>query len=470
MADYGFIAQPQNQNSMQRIGEMINFARGVTDLQKSRATMETDIEQRRAESARAVTEAGVAAQTAQPRVAQQAAQTSTAQTQAQSSQWAFDRDQAMEGYRIAGGLAQDPRIVAGDPTGTVDALLSAEDQMRSLKIPEAKIRMQMAPLYALAAKNPAGMRSALDNIVRAGAGAGAQANIANAPLSAIQDGSNINLTQMQPGATGGAGVRGTMPLELPLGERQNVSINPLTKAPMTTTKDAQGNVVGVSQTPTGAGVPQLAPGQPEDIPILTTLRSTVNNAAARVPESRFNNSQILRLADETNTGRGAEILRNMKGGYAALPWTADAAKNYDTLGHFIALEAGNAAAAMNAGTDAARSLAEQKTASTGWTADAIKSAVKVNDALAVGLENFNKGMEAAVNRAGGNILAVRPFQNAWSAAFDPNVYRYANAMQAGDKAEMTRILGAEGSPARRAKAAELAKKSAALHRLTTEGQ
>lgn len=472
MPDYGIAAQIKPpQSAFSQLGEMLNVARGATALERERGTLLSDIERAKAESSRAVTESGVAAQTATPRVEAQKAATATAQTGAVSSQWKLDAEQAAKAYEIAAGVAQDPAVVQGDSAGSMQALMRAEEQMRAHKIPEDKIRAQTAPLYMIATHKPEQLRQALDNIVRSGSGVSAQAGVINAPVQMLNTGAELKPVQLQPGAQGGMQA-GTAPIpqQLPLAQRQEVSANPITGNPQTTTKDAQGNVVGVAATPTAATVPLLNPGQREDIPILTNLRSAVNSAAAQAPESRFHNSQILKLVDETDTGRRAELVRTLKGPLAGIPWETQGATKFDQLGHFIARETAANSKAMNAGTDAARGLAEQANASTGWTPQAIKSAVKINDAFATGLQNYNKGMEAAIQRNGGNVLAVRPFQNAWSQAFDPNIYRFANAMESGDKAEITKILGPEGSKERATKAAELARKSATLFRLSTEGQ
>lgn len=477
MPDYSYLARPQTHanSPFANLGDLLNVARSATQLQRERGTLLTDIEQRKAESARAVTEADVSRRTADPRVQQQAAQTRSAETAATASQWQLDNAQAGKAYEIAAGVAQDPAIAAGDSAGIVKALMSAEDHMRAAKIPEDKIRVQMAPLYGAASRDPKSVRQMLDNIVRSGSGVSAQAGVINAPVQILNTGAEYRPVQTQPGAQGGikpgAGTSGPSiaPVQVPPGQRQEVSINPVTSSPQVVEKDAAGNVLTVRPAPT-QGIPQLGVGQPQDIPILTNLRAQTNQAASQVPQSRFNNAQIIKLADETNTGTGAQILRNLGGGYAALPWTTDAAKNFDTLGHFIALEAANTAKAMGANTDSARDMASQASSSAGWTRDAIKSAVKVNDALAVGLDKFNQGMEKAIAANGGNILAVRQFQNAWSQAFDPNVYRYANALAAKDDAEITKILGPAGSEARKQKALELARKSAILHSLSTEGR
>lgn len=259
---------------------------------------------------------------------------------------------------------------------------------------------------------------------------------------------------------------------------------PITMAPgnlETIEQDAAGNKHIVSRSPQGSilstrplgGKPQgvgnsfnMPPGDREAIPQLTAERQRINDAAKSAQTSRFNNAQILQLADETHPGKGAEILQRLGGGYAAIPWTSDSATNFNRLGHFIALEAVNASNAMGiGGTDAGRALAQQATLDTGWTKDAIKSAVKVNDALSAGLLKYNEGMEKAIKNAGGNVLAAREFKNSWTQSFDVNLFRLQNAIERKDQGEIDSILGKKGSAEYRANAKRLAEKSQRLDQL-----
>jgi len=259
------------------------------------------------------------------------------------------------------------------------------------------------------------------------------------------------------------------PITLGPDQRQSVSINPVTASPMTTSKDAAGNVVGVTQTPTGPGVPQLNPGEAQEIPIRTQQRAAINAAAAKVPEQHFNNQQIIRLAPEAFTGTGSDKLSKIGSltGVQMLP--GDHAGNLQRLGHFMSLQAQANAQAMGAGTDAARAISEQATGSTGWTADAIISTAKVNDALSTGVDLFNRGMEAAIKAKGGNVLAARDFQNAWSQNFDVRAMQLHNAIANGDKGEVAKIVkevGGRGSPG----AQEVIRKAKALEKLSTDGK
>lgn len=454
--------QIRTPNAMETIGNIVNIARGQQDYQRGAVALEKE---------KALLQPGIAQGVAQSKTAEEQAR--QAEIRTNLDKFKLTGDYAQKARDISQQLVNDPDVINGNADGIVTKIAAARQMMIESGIPPAIAEVQAAHLMQAAAQNPKGIRQALLNSIQAGIGStGQAANIreAGVPVTNQQQTSVVSTNPFSATPVGQP-IAGTPQQQLiSPSEQETVSINPITRAPMTTTKDTSGRVTGVTQTPTGKGVPQLAPGQPEDIPILTNLRATINTAAAKVPESHFNNSQIIKLADETNTGKGAAILQNMKGGYAGIPWTADTAKNYNSLGHFIALEAQNNAKAMGAGTDAARDLSSQATASTGWTKDAIKTAAKVNDALATGLDYFNRGMEKAIAANDGNILAVRGFQNAWSQAFDPNVYRYANALQANDKAEIAKILGPEGSAQRKAKAGELARKSATLYRLSEQGQ
>jgi hypothetical protein len=248
-------------------------------------------------------------------------------------------------------------------------------------------------------------------------------------------------------------------LTLAPSQREEVSTNPVTQTPQTLKKDAQGRVIGVTQTPAGEGIPRLQPGEPQEIPIRTQQRAAVNQAAAKVPEQRFNNKQIISLAHDAFAGTGGEALTrlgSLPGLQGMVP--GDAAGNMQRLGHFMALQSQANAQAMGAGTDQARAIAEQASGSTKWTPEAIISTAKVNDALSTGVDLFNRGMEKAISQRGGNVLAVRDFQNAWSQNFDPQAIMLHNAIQSKDKTEVDKIVksvGGKGSAGAHMLAAKL---------------
>ncbi len=458
MPDYTFISQPQVPESFRKVSEALNIMRSGVELQKSRATMEADIAQRRAESARAVTESDVSSQTAQPRITQSQQAAQKAITEANAA---------------AQSLTQDQRGIVAGVIGTLGRAGITDREVYKRELSNLKtVNPDNAGLHKIIDS----YHIVLDNMPK-------DSDITKGAIGVSQF--LLTPQQAQAGMTpqaGTVGLGGTVnqaittpsvmgaPTTLQPGQLQQVDANPITGNPQVTEKSPAGAVTAVRPAPVAAGVPVMQPGDREAIPKLTELRGVINAQAARVPESKFNNEQIIKLADNTNLGKGSQTIANLRGQYAALPWTNDSASNYNVLGHFIARESANMAQAMGANTDSARQLAQDATVSKGWTSGAVKSAAKVNNALVTGLENFNKGMEKAVAANGGNVLAVRDFQNAWSSAFDPNVYRFANALESGDKAEIAKILGPVGSPQRAAKAADLARKSSALYRLSNEGR
>lgn len=227
----------------------------------------------------------------------------------------------------------------------------------------------------------------------------------------------------------------------------------------TSKSDVLGNPYIETKSPAGQIVPKAMPGAntppllsfppgetPQTAAALSAGRNAANDAARTIPEQHFNNAQIVKLADATTTGEGAKMAAMLKGGAAGIPWTADSASNFNRLGHFIALQAQTNAKAMGAGTDAARALSEQATVSTNWTADAIKSAAKINDALASGVDYFNRGLEKAINDPSNqkSIFAAREFQNAWAQNFDVTAMRLLNAKESGNNDEVRKIIGEIG--------------------------
>jgi hypothetical protein len=145
----------------------------------------------------------------------------------------------------------------------------------------------------------------------------------------------------------------------------------------------------------------------------TELRMAARTAAATVPNRIFNNNQIIKLADEVATGKGAQLFANLTGGYAAIPWSSDNADNINKLGDYMAKEQVQLSQAAGiSGSDAGRELARETVGSTGWTKDAIKHTARVNRALATATELFNQGVDNEFNRTK-NPFSPTEFQQRW---------------------------------------------------------
>lgn len=369
-----------------------------------------------------------------------------------------------------GAVGQFVMSLAGDEPKTVLEKMSAF----AAQYPQLKAPMQFAWQYQLLpnAGDPAKFKDSIFAVGRSAMNPSEQKEALTPSGVTVSDNASTRVVNTNPtaGAVGQVIPGTSANMQIPLDVRQTVVTNPVTQSPQVVTKDAFGNVQSVTQAPTGPGVPTFRPGQVQDIPIVTEMRAKVNSAAAQVPTQRFNNRQIMNLVNDADalnlTGAGAQTWAKLSSAIG-VPFSGDRATRFNQLAHYMAIQAQANSAAMNAGTDAARALAQQVAGSTDWTPEAIAATAKVNDALSTGLAAFNQGMESAIRNAGGDISAARDFQNKWSQVFDPDVYRYANAKESGDAKEIDKILGKPGTPERAARARALAEKSAMLYRLTT---
>ena len=185
----------------------------------------------------------------------------------------------------------------------------------------------------------------------------------------------------------------------------------------------------------------LEPGETNETAALAkNIQLKANEAARAVQATQFNNNQLIRLADKSFTGVGASTIANLGGGYAALPWTADAASNLQSLGHYMASETKNLASSSGLSTDAGRGLSEQVSGSTVWTNAAIQSTARINRALSTGVDLFNQGVNNAVETAKGNPFAARRFQNKWSQIATVDAFRLMDAKKNNDVEGMKKII------------------------------
>lgn len=472
--------QIKPQNGLTSLGDILSIAKGATELQKSRATLESDIAQRKAESRSAELDSEYKARTFSPRLEEQTAKTETAKTGAASSQWKLDSEQAAKAYQLAGGLLTNPAVVNGDGKGSMGALMGVEEQMRAHKIPEDKIRAQMAPLYMTATHQPEALHGMVKQIVAGGIAPGSQASTVTPQYAPAGSTPQQNVNPMVPGA---AAPQQTIQPAVPITSQETTKPDALGNPAIEVRDPATGAIS--YKSPPGSNTPplmQLPPGETADTAKpLMQLRQTTNQAAAEVPSQHFNNEQIIKLAPSAFTGTGGASLAKILNS-VGIQSTNDAGADTVRLNHFMALQTENNAKAMGANTDAARQLSEQAAGSAKSPEKAIISIAKINDAYATGLELFNKGMEAAIKNPNNqkSIYAARDFQNQWAQTFDPVAMQLHNAIIAKNKAtnareqmdaqndisEIVRSVGGKGSKG----AAALAQKYQAIERLANGGQ
>ena len=212
---------------------------------------------------------------------------------------------------------------------------------------------------------------------------------------------------------------------------------------------AQPNVQGQPMPPAGGTTPvaRLRPGEtPQTAQAANDIRLNSMNAAQQVPLQTFNNNQIIKLADDVITGKGANFIGALTGGYAGLPFTSDNATNLNQLGHYMALQTASLANSSGlGGTDAARGIAGEISGTTSWTAPAIKQTARVNRALSTATDLFNQGVQNAFGKSN-DPFAARDFQNRWSQTVDINAVRLFDAIKNNDKDAIREVVTAAGGP------------------------
>jgi hypothetical protein len=212
---------------------------------------------------------------------------------------------------------------------------------------------------------------------------------------------------------------------------------------------AQPNVQGQPMPPAGVTTPvaRLRPGEtPQTAQAANDIRLNSMNAAQQVPLQTFNNNQIIKLADDVITGKGANFIGALTGGYAGLPFTSDNATNLNQLGHYMALQTASLANSSGlGGTDAARGIAGEISGTTSWTAPAIKQTARVNRALSTATDLFNQGVQNSFGKSN-DPFAARDFQNKWSQTVDINAVRLFDAIKNNDKEAIREVVKAAGGP------------------------
>ena len=213
-----------------------------------------------------------------------------------------------------------------------------------------------------------------------------------------------------------------------------------------------------------AGQPQPAPALPSNAPVrmppgenastleaATKLRLDTRAAAQQVGVQQFNSNQIIKLADDVISGKGASTIANLTGGYAGLNGLGiggENATNLQQLGHYMALQTQALTAGTGLGnTDAGRAIGSQMAGDIQWTPQAIKQTARVNRALSTGTELFAQGVDNAFTRSKGNPFAASEFQQRWSTALGNdgvNAIRLYDAIRSKDNEAIKEVVNQAG--------------------------
>jgi hypothetical protein len=189
----------------------------------------------------------------------------------------------------------------------------------------------------------------------------------------------------------------------------------------------QGGMQGQGQVTNAP--PMVSKLSPQTETNLATGNELVNKAresAKTVATGKFNSNQIIRLADETNLGTASNILREIGGGFATVPWTSDSATNFDKLGHILAQQTQTIAQSPGInGTNAGQKLAADVGGTTTWTKQAIKDTSRINRAMFEATEMFSTGINNAYKSK--NPTKALEFQDKWNKILDINTLRLLDA-------------------------------------------
>jgi hypothetical protein len=323
-----------------------------------------------------------------------------------------------------GTLQTDQRWLnaAKDKRGAMEALMEREDRLRTKGVDPVLLRSSAAPMYQTIEQKPELVSQIVKNIIQRG-GNEKQFGQLNAPAQFVNTGQMAVPIYQSPYQGGGAGKTPAVPMQITPAEQESLVQDPYSKNMLVVKKDANGNVISSRPAPGGAiaggggggGFQTLPPGETASTAdAAKAIQLQANKAATNVQQSQFNTNTIIGLADKALVGSNAETLAKLGGGFAVVPWSSDATDNRQKLGHQIALETANLASGAGLNTDAARALGEKMSGTTDWTPEAIKSTARMNRALTTGTDMFNRGVNAAVQKAGNSPFAAREFQNTWS--------------------------------------------------------
>ena len=421
------------------LGDMMGLARGAQAYQQANIINPLAARQQEAET-------NVSEQTAPSKISGAKSTATKLQIEAEQAGVDFKQHVSNVARSLMGGFVTDPDFVNGNSDNMITKLEGAKAYAKDVLGLHDEILAPANDLIQMAKDNPKQAYQAIKNGVTASQAASTQQG-----LITPQGSSNIygQATGVNP-ATGEMGTLGG----------GNPAVNPKNTLGTYST-DIYGNKVFIPNTPQGGvGTPQvpgsapqanqptpqmaIPPGEtPASMAFVTDLRNNANKAAGTVRVQQDSANQIIKLADETNTGVGAQIMKNLGGGFAGLPWTSDNAANFDKLGHYIAQNSIILANQAGLGTDSGRDLQSQASGSTTFTKDGLKAVARTNRALSSGVDLFNRGVENAVQRTG-NPFAARDFQNQWSTTADVNSLRLYDALNNHDNAAIRDVVKSVG--------------------------
>lgn len=263
----------------------------------------------------------------------------------------------------------------------------------------------------------------------------------------VNDNQTTKVVSTKPGTTVPQG-------EVVPGTEAQIKVSPENKESITT--DANSNPVVVTRGQTG-GIESTrsVPGAFQSLPAgetpqtrdeLQGQRTAAQQAIANIPAMRNINDTVINLVDKgIPTGKAGAFWQDLKSrtGYN---FGEDTATNYNVLGKMLERSAILASQAMGPHTNAGLESQIKANGSTEYTPQALRKIAYLNDALTVGSQEYQRGLETAIQNNGGSVFAKRKFDQQWAQTFDPTAMELSVARERGDKAHMKEIIDGLGGP------------------------
>lgn len=449
--DPSIALQVQQPNPANMISGFLDLGSKDVALRKARATLAADIEQRKAESGRAVTDANVAAATAPDRIAQQAALTGQSQTAEKSAAFEFQKNQAETMFQALGGLVQNPAVVNGDTMGAIRAIMGAKEMAVKKGVPREVAESMFGKFAHQADADPKSLRQSIADSIQ-----GNMAPQAQAAQNLVPAG-----MQQMPG---GVDVRGNPTMQV------RDQFGNLSQAPM----QQQG---GMQPPPGGAprqpGPLQFPAGEnPQTYKLLSDEREAARSTLTQAPTIHALNHEILSELKLATTGQYSNVIARGQSlaGMLGLSLTGNsdeerAASAYDLIDKYTTQAATRAAQGMGNDTATALNAQLKQNASVERNPTAIKKSILFNDAVLSGAEAYQGGLERSIqNNPQADIFVKRLFDQEWARNFDPVIMQIYNAKKTGDTEELKDLVKGLGS-----RAPEIMRKAQRLQELAQRG-
>jgi hypothetical protein len=358
--------------------------------------------------------------------------------------------------------------VSNDPVGTITSGLAGLAQTSPQMAAFVQAQQPFAP--HLQSMNPQQQKQALITAAQQYAPPEATRTATAPQMGTITGpGGGVQPIQTNPLSPIGVGAVGPEIAQgIPLAQRSELTTNPVSGGLAVVNRGGNGQITGITNPPT-QNVYNPSPGDLQAIPGLSAEREAARQSYAAAPTAHTNNQLVLQNIDNVAaTGPLGQKARNLLSAFG-VNQDSDAATAYDLVGKGLERSALQAAQSMGPNTNAGLDAQIKANGSTSYTAPAIKEITKLNDALVTGVQSYQPGLERAIaaNPAAG-VIAKRQFDQQWGANFDPNIFKYYNAIKSGDTGEQQAIvkqLGGLNSPGYNA----MMKKAQALQQLSNTG-